>query len=110
MQLFHSTKKDTLIAHEGLCLTPDRGIHGEYGGTVFEVELNLEGAKVLEVETNQDNYDNNSYPGDTWQERDAYTEDGVQILVYRDWTVNGTEHTTYRVLDTSLVSSVELAD
>lgn len=75
-----------------------------YNGSLVEVEIDLSGLIVTEV----DGYDRDSdtAPGD----RDLSEFAGVDVLVYEDEDHNGREHTTYRIISERALGRVRIID
>ena len=103
INLFHGTDHDTLPLHTGLCLADDEDAAGTYGKTIHEVELDLDGLTVEEVDIDLAavKRDGEDYPADTESDRATYLARGVDVIVFDDIADRlggGTEHRTYRIL------------
>ena len=103
LTLFHGTDHDNLPLHTGLCLADDEDAAGTYGKTIHEVELDLDGLTVEEVDIDLAavKRDGEDYPADSASDRATYLARGVDIIVYSDIADRlggGAEHLTYRIL------------
>lgn len=101
--LWHGTDHDALPVHAGLCLADDEDAAGTYGEQVFEVELDIDGLTIEEVEIDLRSIKRNGedYPADTASDRARFIARGVDVLVYSDIADRrggGSEHLTYRIL------------
>jgi hypothetical protein len=98
--------------HSGLCLVDDERAAGDYaegrGGEVVEVEVDLSGLNVVEVEVTREMIDNQDFPGDTAKGRAAMVADGVDAIKYDDMTPEGRTHRTLRLLSPKALAAVTL--
>jgi len=100
MKLYHGTR-NSWKTYNGLCLTTDKDAAINYaeGGTVATVELNLAGLSVANVEPYD--HDENWAYGD-----DGKNPVGCDVAVYDDEDVEGSAHTTYRLMTAKAVANV----
>lgn len=109
--LFHGTDHDALPVHSGLCLADDEDAAGTYGEHVFEVELDLDGLTVedVEIDLSAIKRDGEDYPADSARDRAAYLARGVDVITYSDIADRlggGSEHITYRILSARALARI----
>lgn len=96
--------------HSGLCLVDCDRAAADYaegrGGEVVEVEVDLSGLNVVEVEVTRAMIDEQSFPGDTKAERAALLADGVDAIEYDDMTPEGRTHRTLRLISAAALAAV----
>ena len=110
MTFFHGTRRNTLAAHAGLCLTSDVAAAAQYGrGQSFRVEADLSGLNSRSFVVGQADRDNNRYPGDTDEQVAELVADGVDYIVYDDQTEQGREHDCYRLLSLAALARLDVA-
>lgn len=106
--MYHgSHTNETLIIHEGICLTDDYSTAEHYagGGWVHEVEIDMDSLTVERVEGYD--HDTNSCPADSAEYRAAKAAEGVDVLVYEDEDDRGREHTCYRLISDRALRAVK---
>lgn len=104
--MYHGKAGD-LELHPGLCLTDDFDIAADYaiygsfgdGKAVHTVEIDLTGLTVVEVE--DFDRDENFAAGD-----DYTAFGGADIIVYKDETIRGQAHTTWRLMSDAALAAL----
>lgn len=111
MKLYHGGEE--LVKHSGLCLCELANIAEQYaaqqGGQVWEMTADLAGLTVLEVSVSQEDLDNNEYPGDRAEQREAYIAQGVDVIRFADQTDRGYSHQTLRFISPAALAQIEVA-
>ena len=105
MTLTHGTRNETMALHVGLCLTDDRRAARHYGETLTDVEIDLAGLVVEQVET----YDHETNTAAADSDCAAYAARGVDVITYEDETERSYQHTTWRLVSERAVAAVGLA-
>lgn len=113
MKAYHGNAGE-LVLHPGFCVTEDEDTAADYGtyasasdGRVHEVEVDLDGLTVVELDEGHD-WDSNEAPGDNGE---TYTdEDGnvADVIVFTDATAYGKQHETYRLMTPAAIATVTL--
>ena len=111
LTLWHGTDHDALPIHAGLCLADDEDAAGTYGTQVFEIELDLDGLTVEDVEIDLAaiKRDGEDYPADSARDRTAYLARGVDVITYSDIADRlggGSKHITYRILSARALARI----
>ena len=109
--LWHGTDHDDLPVHSGLCLADDEDAAASYGDQVFEIEIDLDGLVVEEVEIDLGaiKRDGEDYPADGAADRARYLARGVDVIVFADIADRlggGREHPTYRLLSAAALARI----
>lgn len=93
----HTTYRDTLTLHTGLCLSPQPQ---SYGSNVFEVTVNLDGLLIEDVDVTREMLDEQIFPGDNGDNH------GADILRFEDMDQDGDTHTTYRLMTEAALNAI----
>lgn len=93
--------------HVGQCYTPERDSAEAYAlgrGVVAEIELCLDGLRVVELDHGYDR-ETNDAPADL-DPAAAAVEHSADVVIFSDEDDRGREHTTYRLLTPAAVSAI----
>ncbi len=108
MTLYHgSHKNETLVAHEGLCLTSCESVAQAYAGsagTLHVVSLDMD-ALVVEECAGYD-HEENDCPADYESFRAAAAARGVDVLAYEDEDERGRRHMCYRLVSDKAIAAL----
>jgi hypothetical protein len=105
MKFVNGTRAPAMALHVGLCLTDDRRAAKHYGETLTDVELDLSGLVVEDVET----YDHETNTAAADDDCAAYSARGVDVIRYEDETERSYRHTTWRLVSARAVAAVRVA-
>lgn len=100
-QTMYHGNADEITLHAGLCLAGDEDIAADYAtgfdGRVHEVELNLDGLTVVELDEGYD-WDSNTAPGDGGETYADEAGNVADVIIFADGTASGRRHETYRLM------------
>jgi hypothetical protein len=105
MTMYHGSRDEQIVLHEGLCLTGSywNAVSYAMGARRFahEVTVGLDGLTVLNLDEGFDR-DENIAPADL----DPAGFPGTDVLVFTDEDPQGREHETYRLLTPAALAAV----
>jgi hypothetical protein len=112
MTVYHGSAGE-LTLHLGLCLTgnqaaADYARYASSEGRVHEVELDLDGLTVVELDEGHD-WDANTAPGDNGEDYRDQAGDIADVIIFTDATATGRQHVTYRLMTDKALAAAAAA-